>query len=57
MKAAFARANAARDAGHWRLAAKHYRQFLRHQPDNFAIWFQLGHMLGESGDLGGADQA
>ena len=57
MKAAFARANAARDAGHWRLAAKHYRQFLRHQPDNFAIWVQLGHMLGESGDLGGADQA
>lgn len=57
IKSAYARGNAARDARQWREAAKHYRRFLRHQPDNFAIWVQLGHMLGELGDAGGADQA
>ena len=57
MRSAFFRANAARDAGHWRLAAKQYRRFLRYDSGNFAIWVQLGHMLGEAGDAAAADQA
>lgn len=54
---AFVRASAERDGGRWAAAAVHYRRYLRHRPDDFAIWVQLGHMLGDSGDPVGADQA
>ncbi|WP_272481213.1 rhamnan synthesis F family protein, partial [Rhizorhabdus wittichii] len=46
-----------RDGGRWAGAVVHYRRYLRYRPDDFAIWVQLGHMLGESGDPAGADQA
>ncbi|ATE64047.1 glycosyltransferase [Rhizorhabdus dicambivorans] len=57
IRRAFLKASAARDSGRWREAAAHYRRYLVHRPDDFAIWVQLGHMLGESGDLTGADLA
>ncbi|WP_052730233.1 glycosyltransferase [Sphingomonas sp. SRS2] len=57
MRSALSKANAARDVGDWRAAGKHYRRFLRHRPDDFAIWVQLGHMMAESGDSAAADQA
>lgn len=57
MRRAFEKANDARDKRRWATAAEHYRRFLDHRPDDFAIWVQLGHMLAESGDWPGADQA
>lgn len=57
IRRAFLKASAARDRQHWAAAAAQYRRYLRHRPEDFAIWVQLGHMLGESGDLAGADQA
>ena len=57
IRSAFTKANAARDARRWAVAAGHYRRFLAYRPDDFAIWVQLGHMLAESGDDLGADQA
>ncbi len=54
---AFVRAGVERDGGRWAAAAAQYRRYLRYRPDDFAIWVQLGHMLGESGDPAGADQA
>ena len=57
VRRAFEKANAARDARRWSAAANHYRHFLSHHPDDFAIWVQLGHMLAESGEWDGADRA
>lgn len=54
---AFHKANAARDAGRWSIAAAHYRRYLVDRPADFGIWVQLGHMLSESGDIDGADRA
>jgi GT2 family glycosyltransferase/tetratricopeptide (TPR) repeat protein len=45
------RANRARDAGGWELAAQLYRQALDQDPDNPPIWVQYGHALKESGQL------
>jgi O-antigen biosynthesis protein len=47
----------ARDARDWAGAARAYRAFLAEQPDDFAIWVQLGHAAKESGDFAGADEA
>lgn len=49
--------NRARDARRWSEAADLYRQHLDTQPDDFAIWVQLGHMLSQLGDYGAADTA
>lgn len=45
----------ARDERRWADAATAYRRWLEGQPDDRAIWIQLGHALAESGDLAGAD--
>lgn len=47
----------ARDRRDWHTAAEHYRTYLVHQPDSFAIWVQFGHANKESGDPVGAEQA
>ncbi|SRR5271170_3303065 len=44
-------ADRARDAGQWELAVRLYRQALRKNPSNPAIWVQYGHALKESGEL------
>jgi len=49
--------NRARDKRQWAEAAAHYRDHLAQAPDDFAIWVQLGHMLGQVNDHVGADQA
>jgi len=49
--------NRARGKGRWVEAAAHYREHLAQAPDDFAIWVQLGHMLGQLEDYAGADQA
>lgn len=54
---AFLKGSAARDRQRWAEAAVHYGRYLRHRPEDFAIWVQLGHMLAESGDVAGADRA
>ena len=51
------RANRARDAGEWELAARHYREALRAVPNAPAIWVQYGHALKESGRVAEAEQA
>ncbi len=51
------RANRARDAGQWELAARHYREALRAVPNAPAIWVQYGHALKESGRVAEAEQA
>ena len=49
--------NRARGKGLWAEAADHYRRHLAEQPEDFAIWVQLGHMLAQMGDHAGADLA
>ena len=49
--------DAARDRGDWPAAAVHYRDFLRDQPGDFAIWVQLGHAAKEAGDYVAAEHA
>jgi glycosyltransferase involved in cell wall biosynthesis len=51
------RGNRARDARRWPEAVAQYRRYLVLAPEDFAIWVQLGHALGEIGDRDGADQA
>jgi tetratricopeptide (TPR) repeat protein len=51
------RANSARDAGDWELAARHYRDALRVIPKASAIWVQYGHALKELGLVAEAEQA
>jgi tetratricopeptide (TPR) repeat protein len=48
-------ADRARDAGEWEIAARHYRDALRGNPDDAPIWLQYGHALKESGRLGLAE--
>src|SRR6516164_7042791 len=45
------RADRARDAGQWELAAGLYRKALDRDPRNSGIWVQYGHSLKESGEL------
>jgi glycosyltransferase involved in cell wall biosynthesis/tetratricopeptide (TPR) repeat protein len=49
--------NRARDKRRWAEAADHYRLHLADQPQDFAIWVQLGHMLTQLGDYPAADAA
>ena len=48
------RANDARDCGDWGIAAERYRQAIRLDPDNAALWMQVGHACKEAADLEGA---
>ena len=57
LRSGIARADRARDAGQWPLAARHYRQALSEEPELPAIWVQYGHMLKESGDVAAAEAA
>ena len=49
------RANAARDARQYRVAATLYEEALRLVPENARVRIQCGHMLKDSGDLAGAE--
>lgn len=51
-----ARANAARDARQFRVAASLYEEALQFAPHNVRIRIQCGHMLKEAGDLVGAEE-
>jgi predicted Zn-dependent protease len=57
LRSGIARADRARDAGQFTLAARYYRQALREDPELPAIWVQYGHMLLETGDAAGAEAA
>lgn len=50
------RANSARDARQYGVAAALYQEALRFNPGNARIRIQCGHMLKETGDLAGADE-
>jgi hypothetical protein len=50
LRSGIARADRARDAGQWPLAARHYRQALSEEPELPAVWAQYGNMLKELGD-------
>ena len=54
---ALSRANRARDAGEWEMAARQYREALRALPDAWAIWVQYGHALKELGNVAEAERA
>jgi glycosyltransferase involved in cell wall biosynthesis len=51
------RADRAREARQWDIAARHYRKVLRRDPRNWPIWVQYGHALKESGKLAEAEAA
>jgi Flp pilus assembly protein TadD len=51
------RADRARSAGEWQLAAGLYHIALERTPNNPPIWIQYGHALKESGDLAEAETA
>ncbi len=51
------RADRAREAGEWQLAAKLYRIALERTPNNPPIWIQYGHALKESGSPAEAENA
>jgi len=51
-----ARANAARDARQYRVAASLYEEALRFAPHRARVRIQCGHMLKEAGDLIGAEE-
>src|SRR6266566_7488830 len=51
------RADRARGAGEWQLAAGLYRIALERTPNNPPIWVQYGHALKESGSLAEAETA
>lgn len=51
------RANRARDAAEWALAASRYREALQAVPRAPAIWVQYGHALKEWGRVGDAEDA
>ena len=53
----FLRADRARDAGQWELAARHYREALRILPKGPGIWVQYGHALKENGKIAEAEKA
>jgi GT2 family glycosyltransferase/tetratricopeptide (TPR) repeat protein len=52
-----AQGDKARDAQDWPEAARHYRSALDHQPGRPQTWVQLGRVLQEQGDYGGAETA
>jgi hypothetical protein len=54
LRSGIARADRARNAGQWPLAARYYRQALSEEPELPAIWVQYGHVLKESGDVAAA---
>src|SRR5438552_2864360 len=51
------RADRARAAGEWQLAAGLYRKALDRNPDKPPIWVQYGHALKEAGDRPEAERA
>lgn len=51
------RADQARDAGDWDLAARLYREALDRNPQRGSIWIQYGHVLKEAGRLAEAEAA
>ena len=51
------RADQARDAGQWQIAAGLYRIALDRKPKNPPIWMQYGHAIKESGNLADAEVA
>jgi tetratricopeptide (TPR) repeat protein len=51
------RADRARDARQWDIAAELYRKALDRNPNNPPIWVQYGHALKESGNLAEAESA
>lgn len=51
------RANRARNAGEWDLAARCYREILQALPNASAIWVQYGHALKETGKIAEAERA
>jgi tetratricopeptide (TPR) repeat protein len=51
------RADRARDARQWDIAADFYRKTLDRDPGNASIWVQYGHALKQSGDFAGAESA
>jgi tetratricopeptide (TPR) repeat protein len=57
LRSGFAKADEARYAGQWRLAADHYRRALDEEPRAPAIWVQYGHVLKLSGELAEAEAA
>jgi len=57
LRSGIARADRARDAGQFPLAARYYRQALSEEPELPAIWVQYGHMLLQMGDVAGAEVA
>ena len=57
LRSGFAKADQARYAGQWRLAADYYRRALDEEPRAPAIWVQYGHVLKLCGELGAAEQA
>lgn len=54
---AITRADRARHAGRWELAARLYRKVLDRNPRNPPIWIQYGHALKEHGQLADAESA
>ena len=54
LRSGIARADRARNAGQWPLAARYYRQALSEEPELPAVWVQYGHVLKELGDLAAA---
>jgi tetratricopeptide (TPR) repeat protein len=57
LRSGIARADRARDAGQYQLAARHYRQALSEEPELPAIWVQYGNMLGAQGEMAAAEAA
>src|SRR5580704_13054935 len=56
LRSGFAKADEARYAGQWRLAADHYRRALDEEPRAPAIWVQYGHVLKLCGEPAAAEQ-
>jgi cytochrome c-type biogenesis protein CcmH/NrfG len=57
LRSGFAKADEARYAGKWRLAADYYRRALDEEPRAPAIWVQYGHVLKLCGELAAAEAA
>jgi len=57
LRSGFAKADEARYAGRWQLAAYHYRRALDEEPRAPAIWVQYGHVLKLCGELAAAEAA
>jgi tetratricopeptide (TPR) repeat protein len=51
------RADRARDAGQWEVAARYYREALDRNPRNSTIWVQYGYAMKESGQVAEAERA